>query len=201
MTERALPSHERVTNALEFHGDLFQRRCVQEIIRAGASVVDTELPVHVAHDSSVVDIWAEAHSRGVEFQVIIECKRRHPDFRVWAFLGGASSGNIEFLVIYLEPDSTTSSAEEELLVFSDMRGPQGPVTGPFVEHGREVGSARLKVARFHQGNYGQRRLELAKIRTGDTRIHLFGQGCQDCRGNRPAAGRGARRGRDRRALL
>jgi hypothetical protein len=127
-----------VTKALELHGDFFQQRCVQEIERAGWKLVDTELPIHVADDSSAADIWAEGRGAGFDLQAIIECKRSHPDFRVWVFLSRASSGKIEFPVVYQEPGSTISSAKRELLIFSDIRGPKVPITHRYAQHGREV---------------------------------------------------------------
>ncbi len=74
MHEKTVASHEGVTKALEFHGDFFHRRCVQEIECAGWKVVDTEVPVHVADDSSAVDIWAEGRGTGFDLQAVVECK-------------------------------------------------------------------------------------------------------------------------------
>lgn len=133
--------YEGVTTALQLHGDLFQQRCLQEVERAEWQVVDTELPVHIGDESSAVDVWAEFPAGDFSLQAIIECKRSHPDYRVWVFLNMPSSAGAEFPVVYQERGMTLSSAKKELSIFSDMRAPRLAIAEHYAQLGREVARA------------------------------------------------------------
>lgn len=130
--------NEAVTKSLEFHGDFFHQRCLREIERAGWKVVDTEVPVHVAEQSSAADVWAEYPSGDFNLQVIIECKRSHPDFRVWTFLEDFFPAKAEFPVVYQDREVTIDAGARKLSIFSDVRAPSLLVTERHARRAHEV---------------------------------------------------------------
>jgi hypothetical protein len=78
--------HQRAVTALQDHGFLFQKRCVEEIARlSGRYKLDSEeYPVSLGDVETVIDFVLRMLDTGRTY-LAFECKRAHPDYVSWVF--------------------------------------------------------------------------------------------------------------------
>jgi hypothetical protein len=77
---------ETAVKALEEHGFLFQKRCVDEVrSRAGRYRVESEeYPVSIGLEDTVIDFVLRMLDTGRTY-VVFECKRANPEYVFWVF--------------------------------------------------------------------------------------------------------------------
>jgi hypothetical protein len=78
--------YKRAVTALEEHGFLFQKRCVEEIRRLGGRyrLESEEYPVTLGQEDTVIDFVLRMLDTGRTY-VVFECKRANPDYLSWVF--------------------------------------------------------------------------------------------------------------------
>lgn len=78
--------HETAVKALEEHGFLFQKRCLDEVRSLGGRyrVESEEYPVSIGPEHTVIDFVLRMLDTGRTY-VVFECKRAHPDYVFWVF--------------------------------------------------------------------------------------------------------------------
>lgn len=83
--------HQVAIKALEEHGFLFQKRCLEEIRSIGSRyrVESEEYPVSIGAEDTVVDFVLRMLDASRTY-VVFECKRAHPDYVFWVFSASSS---------------------------------------------------------------------------------------------------------------
>ncbi len=92
--------------ALSIHGDFFQQRCLSEV-RRNWVVLAEEYPVSSTESYGSLDIWAALSQSGRGANLLIECKKSHPNYRSWVFLSKPSHENLYFPIVKMRKDSLT----------------------------------------------------------------------------------------------
>lgn len=79
--------HRKAVNALEEHGFLFQKRCVDEITydQKRFSLESEDYAVSVGGEETTVDFILSAPGSLGKFYLVFECKRANPDYVSWVF--------------------------------------------------------------------------------------------------------------------
>lgn len=78
--------HQTAVRALEEHGFLFQKRCLEEVRSLGGRyrLESEEYPVSIGPIETVIDFVLRMLDTGRTY-VVFECKRAHPDYVFWVF--------------------------------------------------------------------------------------------------------------------
>lgn len=78
--------HQTAVNALQEHGFLFQKRCLEEVrfLRGRYRVESEEYPVSIGPKDTVIDFVLRMLDTGRTY-IAFECKRAHPDYVFWVF--------------------------------------------------------------------------------------------------------------------
>jgi hypothetical protein len=90
---------------LAIHGDFFQQRCLSEVQQSGWEVLAEEFPISSYRSYGSLDIWAALSRSGKGMNLLIECKKSHPDYRKWIFLSKPGPSSLSFPVAKMRKDS------------------------------------------------------------------------------------------------
>ncbi|MCL5005945.1 MAG: hypothetical protein M1404_05375 [Acidobacteria bacterium] len=84
--------HQTAIKALEEHGFLFQKRCVNEVrsLSGRYRVESEEYPVSIGPEDTVIDFVLRMLDTGRTY-VVFECKRAHPEYVFWVFSASSST--------------------------------------------------------------------------------------------------------------